>query len=279
MGRNIEHCQTTARHTVWHEEQPFPRHGPLSGVALARCSYIARRRHSQCIKPITTGRSGCELPERVAAESDDEDYPEQRYQPGVRLLELSASHAAIADGASDALPCAPFRLLARVEAATEQFLRIVETGSERLITVIEFVSPSNKLNPGLTEFRTKRAELLAAGVNFVEVDLVRQGNWRKLLRPHVCPLKCATTYRVTVRIPSDRAAVGLYPISLRRPLPSIIVPLRPDDPEVRLELQPLVNQAYSNGRYGRRLNYQALLERPLPDEDQVWVRDLLAASG
>ena len=36
--------------------------------------------------------------------------------------------------------------------------------------MIEFVSPSNKRNPGLIEFRAKRAEFLTAGVNFVEVD-------------------------------------------------------------------------------------------------------------
>ncbi|HZK82495.1 MAG TPA: DUF4058 family protein, partial [Humisphaera sp.] len=157
--------------------------------------------------------------ERVSVESESEDEAAKQYHPDIRLIELPGGAVAIAEAPATSAFSAPVRLLAQIEPITERFIRIVETGTERLITVIEFVSPSNKRNPGLIEFRAKRAEFLTAGVNFVEVDLVRAGNWQALLRPHHCPAKWATPYRVTVRMPSDPAAVSLYPTGLREPLP------------------------------------------------------------
>ena len=54
--------------------------------------------------------------------------------------------------------------------------------SGQLLTVLEFISPWNKRQPGLDEFRERRAKLFAGGVHVVEVDLVRAGNWRALMR-------------------------------------------------------------------------------------------------
>jgi hypothetical protein len=118
-------------------------------------------------------------------------------------------------------------------------------------------------------------------VNFVEVDLIRAGDWQALLRPHRCPAKAFSTYRVTFRVPRDRRAVYLHPISLRSPLPSIPIPLRRNDPEVRLDLQPLLDAAYVNGRYERRLRlaYTRPLDPPLHEEDAAWADDLLRAAG
>ena len=91
---------------------------------------------------------------------------------------------------------APFRLVAPVgDPIKERFIRILEVDSDRDVTVIEFVSPTNKRNPGLPEFREKRFELLQAGVNVVEIDLVRSGNWRRLMLPHESADVPATTYR------------------------------------------------------------------------------------
>ena len=48
---------------------------------------------------------------------------------------------------------APWRLLAQSEPITERFIRVIEAGTERLVTVIEFVSPTNKWGEGLHAFR------------------------------------------------------------------------------------------------------------------------------
>jgi hypothetical protein len=214
--------------------------------------------------------------ERVAVESEEGEFPDKRFYPDVRLVELSQGAVAVAEPTGTSQFTAPVRLLAQVERATERSLHIVEAGTERLITVIEFLSPSNKRNPGMSEFRAKRSELLITGVNFIEIDLVRQGNWQSLLRPHIWPPEYHTTYRVTIRKPDDPAAVGLYPISFRDPLPSIAIALRPKDPRIQLDLQSLVSQVYVKNRYGRRLNYTDPLDPPLSAADQAWVATLIA---
>ena len=162
---------------------------------------------------------------------------------------------------------------------TERFIRIIEAGSERLVTVIEFVSPTNKRGDGLRAFRAKRSELLRSGVNFVEVDLVRAGDWRALLRPQVCPRNAVSPYRVTVRLPDEPEAAYLHPVWLRDVLPEVTVPLRRDDPPVRLALQKLIDQAYGNGRYARRLDYRRPLDPPLDAEAAAWAEGLLRAAG
>ncbi len=215
------------------------------------------------------------IEERVAVESGNEEHT---FGPDVRIFEPPAIETAFVDE-SDGVAKATYRLLAQVEPITERFIRIIEAGTERLITVIEFVSPTNKRGDGLHAFRSKRAELVGSGVNFVEVDLVRSGNWRALLRPHYCPQKAVSHYRITFRAPSDPGAVLLEPISLRRPLPTIAIPLRRKDGPVSLELQELHNHAYESGRYGRRLDYRREVVPPLDGEDAVWADAMLKAAG
>jgi hypothetical protein len=174
---------------------------------------------------------------------------------------------------------APFRLVIEMDPITERSVRIVEVGTERLITVIEFLSPTNKQAPGLQKFIDKREELLEAGVNFVEIDLVRAGDWRRLLQPHLVAGEAISMYRVTIRVPQDPGAVYLFPIRLQDRLPSPILPLRKGDPEIRLELQNYIDHAYSSGRYDRRIDYRKPCVPPLEGEDAAWAEDLLKSSG
>ena len=194
-------------------------------------------------------------------------------------IAVGASRTEISENPAELVVVAPFRLsVARADPIIERLIHVIEAGSERLVTVIEFLSPTNKRRPGIRAFRRKRVELLKAGVNVVEVDLIRRGDWEALLRPHRCPDKAKSPYRVTFRVPRDRRAVYLHPISLRSPLPSIPIPLRARDPEVKLDLQPLLDAAYMNGRYDRRLQlaYTKPPDPPLDSDDVEWADSLLA---
>ena len=216
--------------------------------------------------------------ERVAVESNEDGaMREQHYSPEVRLIEVTPGGVALAETiVAEVSASQPIRLIAQMEPVRERSIRIIDAGTQRIITVIEFLSPSNKHGPGLAEFRSKRAELLTAGVNFIEVDFVRQGSWQSVLRPHICPPNRLSTYRVTVRTPQEPAVVLLYPIWLRQALPSIVVPLRPGDPRVELELQPLLDQVYTEGRYARSIDYKRPPTPPLVPADQAWVEELVA---
>jgi len=169
---------------------------------------------------------------------------------------------------------APYKLVVDAEPLTERFIRIICADDGRLITVIKFISPANKMGNGLEQYLQKRDELLAGGVHVVEIDLVRRGNWRALLRPHLCPLEAVAPYRVTIRVGGRRNAY-LYPIPLRQHLPSIPVPLRPGDAEVKLNLQSLLEQAYEIGGYARRLDYAHPPDPPLEEDDAAWAAALI----
>src|SRR6478609_7378197 len=102
-------------------------------------------------------------------------------------------------------------------------------------------------------FVTSRDALLVTGMNFVEIDLVRSGDWELLLRPHVCPPRAVSTYRAVLRVPTDPLAAYLHPIPLFESLPTVKAPLCPDDPPADLPLQPLFEANYRNGRYDRTI--------------------------
>lgn len=214
--------------------------------------------------------------ERIAVESQSGE--EHIFGPDVRVVEPPRGVVAVAEDPAGRVE-APYRLVAQVEPMIERFIRILEAGTERLVTVIEIVSPMNKQGPGLQAFRSKRAELLGAGVNFVEIDLNRAGDWQGLLRPHRCPPQAVTPYRVTFRVPGDPAAAYLHPLTWRTRLPAISIPLREKDPRVRLDLQALVDHAYASGRYHRRLDYSKPCDPALPGEEAAWMEELLRQAG
>lgn len=65
---------------------------------------------------------------------------------------------------------------------------------------------------------------------------------------------------------------------LRERLPAIRIPLRPADADVVLDIQPLVEQAYADGRYDD-LDYREACRPPLDPDDTAWVDDLLRAAA
>ena len=154
-----------------------------------------------------------------------------------------------------------------------------------LITVIEFLSPTNKRGHGAVAYQRKREDLMGAGVNLVEVDLVRKGgsmvslfedeSFEKILLrkyPKLPP------YIVDIFVAQDPMTRQMYPVSLSDPLPVCRIPLRPADPGVALALQELVDQCYVDGGY-TDLDYRQDPEPLLSPEDAAWMDELLKAQG
>jgi len=57
------------------------------------------------------------------------------------------------------------------------------------------------------------------------------------------------------------------------------VPLRPDDADVPLDLQALVEQCYRNGAYEGTLNYAVDPDPPLFGADEEWADEWLYEKG
>jgi len=58
-----------------------------------------------------------------------------------------------------------------------------------------------------------------------------------------------------------------------RPLQKFPVPLHKPDPDVMIDLQPMVDAIYSLWRYGQQLNYETPLAPPLAADEAAWLEE------
>jgi hypothetical protein len=158
----------------------------------------------------------------------------------------------------------------------QRYLRVVDSLERRIVTVLELLSPSNKTaNESGEAYRYKRSEYIGSGVNLVEIDLLRSG-----FRPPLGdPAPPVSDYYVLVSRASERPRVGIWPISVRDPLPQVPLPLDPGEPEVMLDLRAALDRVYDEGRYGQQLVYAQPPTPPLREPDATWARELLRQPG
>jgi Protein of unknown function (DUF4058) len=216
--------------------------------------------------------------ERIVLESD-EVMRQSRY-PDVRVVEHpdgGLSGSAVETGIAVA---EPVRIHYGSEPITETYLEIMDAGTgKRVVTVIEFLSTSNKF-PGESQdqYQQKQKELKQGRVSLAEIDLLRAG--RRLLSIPVSsiPVELRTTYQVCVRRGWEVNIFEIYRVPLSERLPTIRIPLRERDADARLDLQALIDQAYRNGRY-QTIDYKVPPEPPLETADAAWAEELLRQAG
>src|SRR5262249_10895298 len=129
----------------------------------------------------------------------------------------------------------------------EKFVEIYETDPEmRLVTTIEVLSPSNKRagTPGWDLYQRKRQSLLRGNVNLVEIDLLRGGQRPPMLDPWP-----NSPYVLMVARAGKPQSCLVWEAHFQRLLPAIPVPLVKPDPDVLLNLQPLIDTIYQHFRY------------------------------
>ncbi len=194
--------------------------------------------------------------------------------PDVRVVEIGLGADSVAvGGVAVAEP-----LVFNLESApvVQRFIEILDlTTGGRVITVIEFLSPSNKLpGDGRDQYKRKQQECRHGGVNLVEIDLTRSGRRELLAHAWVQSRKYETTYQASVWRANHPGRCELYPMKLRDRLPAIRIPLRPADADAALDIQSLVDSVYSSSRYDRTTNYRQPCDPPLTDEDAAWALSL-----
>jgi len=212
--------------------------------------------------------------ERVFVESDD---PEHRtFYPDVHVFERGRPEKNVPTPQGNVAVDETLVVHLKNEPLSQGYIEIVDAGSgNHVITVIEFLSPSNKVpGEGQELYLRKQREVKAAGVSLVEIDLTRTGRRVMILPPERIPPSHRTTYQVCVMRGWTTGKVEVYRAPLDRRLPKIRVPLRESDTDVLLDLQPLVDQCYRNGRYDD-LDYRAQPSPPLEAPDAAWADELL----
>jgi hypothetical protein len=165
--------------------------------------------------------------------------------------------------------------LRAVRRTGNRYLKIKETKTERVVTVIELLSPANKRRGAdHDDYLAKRNSYFADRINLVEIDLLRGG--KRMHLGHPSPPDAP--YYVMVCRGAEFPQTGIWPIALRDPLPVIPVPLDPDAGTIDLSLQACFAAAYEVGPYRKEIDYSRLLHPRLDAADLAWARKRVAVS-
>ena len=215
--------------------------------------------------------------ERVLVEEAGSITGEYRSDVAVVLVgPAGAKPAATAGAAGTATAVIEFPRVAPVE----RWIEIVDTrAGHRVVTAIEILSPVNKA-AGQTnaDYRQKVVDYADGGTNLVEIDLLRSTRARMRVPWTAIRPEFRGSYMACVRRATPLERWECHPIGLRDRLPAIPVPLRPGEPDVVLDLQPLIDRVYTAGGHDD-LDYTVDPDPPLAADDAAWADGLLRAAG
>lgn len=160
------------------------------------------------------------------------------------------------------------------EEMTERYLEVRDVVTGEVITVIEPLSPTNKLTrDGRRRYERKRLQVLGSATHFIEIDLLRAGE------PFPFQLhndEAQSDYRIIVSRAPDRPLAAVYLFTIRDPIPDIPVPLQVGDAEPTLALNRLLHDVYDRAGYDLTMDYQqAPPPPPMSEQDLQWMRQLL----
>jgi len=193
-------------------------------------------------------------------------------KPDVYVAETTGSGSG--SGHAAVLTAPATVVLPAVRREGNRYIKIVDLQNHRVVTVLEVLSPANK-NPGKDRdaYLMKRNEYLATEINLIEIDLLRSGEHMPWGGPPPPP----ADYYILISPAREFPRAGLWPLSVRDPLPEIPIPLNPGDQETFLPVQTCFDRAHDEGRYTSEVNYAEPPTPPLPEPDATWARELLTA--
>jgi Protein of unknown function (DUF4058)/Protein of unknown function (DUF2934) len=159
----------------------------------------------------------------------------------------------------------------------EVFIEIRSRSDDKLVTLLEVVSPANKTTAaGRQAYLDTRREAIGKHAGVVEIDLVLQGKptltYSREGLPHF-------DHAVSVTRATAPDRYEIYTATLQKRLPKFKVPLAPDDRDTLLDLQSCFTRAYDLGGFGTRINYDNDPPVKLKDEDDRWCVQLLRSHG
>lgn len=157
----------------------------------------------------------------------------------------------------------------------EDYIEIHQRSDRRLITLLDMVSPANKLTAaGRSAYLNQRSEAKDAKANLVEIDLVLQGQPTLEYSRDGLP---DWDYAVTVTRSTQPERYEIYTATLEKKLPRFRLPLAPDDRDTVLDLQTAFTRCCTEGTFARRIDYRREPPVPLSQEDRRWINELLTS--
>ena len=154
-----------------------------------------------------------------------------------------------------------------IEEETRQtYIEILRRPDRTLVAVLELLSPANKAPSGQGQYLDKRNAVLRQEVHLVELDLLFGGERMPLDAPYPSGDYFALVARFDRRWNCD-----VYAWSVRDSLPTIPIPLLPEDGEVGVDLAAVFATTYERGRYARSLDYGAAPPISAEAKTAAWI--------
>ena len=259
-------------------KSPFPGMDPFLESHWRDIHHRLMTYACDAMQPNLPGSLRARLEERVFIEPDQNSTEGRGIYPDLLVVQRHqrGSGTALADSpqlvASEAL-----NVQLEVEPAEEAFIEVIDVSSgNRVVTVVELLSLANKLpGKGREMYLKKQDEYRNGRTSLIEIDLLRRGDSVVSVPVNQIPSGYLKPYSVCVSRGWRPGYFELYRIPLQRRLPVIRIPLRETDEDVLLDLQPLIDKCYINGRYDD-IDYRRPAEPPLEFEDATWANELIA---
>ena len=221
-----------------------------------------------------------DLPEGYVAQIDERislvsfDNPATERIPDVLVMRADDGPSSSRDVESPAvgvLEPTTMQLVKRVVEVRECWVEIYHLPEMELVTVVEILSPSNKVGTGRGDYLAKRDALIDQPVNLVEIDLLLSGS-RLPMKPQLPTGVCCAI----VARPEHRPDAQVFAWGIRHPLRRLPLPLRAPDADVPLDLAEIYHMTYDRGGYGRVVRYGTPLPTSLPiaADDRGWAESL-----
>lgn len=159
------------------------------------------------------------------------------------------------------------------------FIEIVYRETGDVVTVIEVLSPANKIGDGRDQYLQKQQDLLATHSNLVEIDLLGTGRPTALSRTANIETPADWRYTISISRAERRYRLEVYAFALSDRLPRCRIPLRAADPDVVLDLPTVFTRCYDVGGYDLMINYQEEPRVTLKETELSWLNQHLQERG
>ena len=160
------------------------------------------------------------------------------------------------------------------ERVPQYAVEIRDVEERRLVTLIELLSPANKRGEGYQEYVEKRTRILLSTTHLLEIDLLRSGT-RVPMRDELPE----SPYFIFLSRWQRRPITDIWEVGIDQPLPTVPIPLLPEDKDVALDLELAFSTVYDSIGYDLLLDYTRPADVPLKGKAAKWAAELLAASA
>lgn len=159
------------------------------------------------------------------------------------------------------------------EQHLEEYIEVRQRTDNRLVTLIDVVSPINKTrSEGRNAYLDSRRQARNQNASVVEIDLVLQGQPLLDYSREGLP---EWDYAITVTRCTQPERYEIYTTTLQKRLPRFKVPLAADDRDTVLDLQATFARCFDQGSFGSQIDYKRDPGLKMKDDDLKWLGEVL----